>query len=327
MHVTGYWLRVMSTEHWAESWCPTNANFDLPWMKIVSTCMSATELNTSELVNPGRRQKTTPRRAANCIFSLFFWQFVHSFLVDYILHWPALPPRPLVLSSPAGARLSIPAPCTQSIYRLHIPGPRKMINRVLSFQDLFIFRVSYPWHRRWAYAKSCFFEKSFTTFTHLEHCGLCEVTPGSVESAWWQCYRFPNRQYSVTDFPQPTIHCYIFSPTDNTVLRTENTVLQIVPMQSLSATQHVTLIFNKSVLFQLNIKRETSPSKMVPHCSCTSVTWQRGWGAAASPAQLQCNGCNREGGHGRSPTNHMKSCFLSWLDQRYKQFQCNGCKR
>ena len=219
MHVTGYWLRVMST------WVLVSNQCQL-WFALVEenrihlhVSHRAEHLGVGE---PWQEAEDNPQEGGQLHFFTLFWTFsdnLSTFCLVYdILHWPALPPRPLVLSSPAGARLSIPAPCTQSIYRLHIPGPRKMINRVLSFQDLFIFRVSYPWHRRWAYAKNCFFEKSFTTFTHLEHCGLCEVTPGSVESAWWQCYRFPNRQKSVTDFPQPTIHCYVFSPTDNTVL-------------------------------------------------------------------------------------------------------------
>ena len=39
------------------------------YQMTIHTFMSATELKTSELVNPGRRQKTTTRTAGNCIFA------------------------------------------------------------------------------------------------------------------------------------------------------------------------------------------------------------------------------------------------------------------
>ena len=91
---------------WAESYCSLLTLICLDKYQMTTrTCISATELNTSELVNPGKRQKTTTRSPGNCILhpiSLFCWNFWSSHW-----HWPALPPRPLVLSLPAGARLSV----------------------------------------------------------------------------------------------------------------------------------------------------------------------------------------------------------------------------
>ena len=92
----------------------TTVNFEISDDNL-HTCMSATELKTSELVRAGRRQTNTTSRAGDCIFSALFDRFMSSstgvhFLIASVLcpaHGPALLPRPLVLCWPAAARLRL----------------------------------------------------------------------------------------------------------------------------------------------------------------------------------------------------------------------------
>ena len=210
------------------------------WMKIVSTCMSATELNTSELVNPGRRQKTTPRRAADCIFSLFsnklstlFWSFSDNlstlfWSITYYIDRPSLP----------GHLFSARRPGLDWVYRLHVHSPYTGS----------IYQVHERWLTGSCHSKICLYSEYPTPDTGGEHMPkIVFLKNPSQPSLTWITVAFaksplavlsqpddsvtgtptdkrvlrifPNRQYIVTYFPQLTIQCYIFSPTDNTVLR------------------------------------------------------------------------------------------------------------